>query len=715
MRMKYIKSITNSNLLKQILFAFAILSISRLVWFVANVFWLPPIGIDEYVYAHLVGIYFDIPVVVGLFIPVWIWLMFGGKLREEHPWINKTLFLLSAYTVLIFNGIDTGYSQVTAKRSGYELFDTLGDDANKLSPYIIDNLWIVAGLAAMGYLIYKWVPIRGHYPSIDFKGRPLRGLTSTLTFAATCLLGFRGGIQLRPLRAIDASNFVQPEIAPLITSTPLQIISTWQRNGLPNFEFDIQFPANSQINSVNRKNSFPLTVGEQHGIPSKNQTTNQANSAAHQWLFDNSTPLPPFPMSRTLGGGWVKPNIVVIVVESLARDYTGFGNGKPFTPFLDKIAADPQTIQFPYCFANGTKSIEMVPSIFCGMPSLMSEFYVTSAYANNKVNNAFQLAKGYKTAFFHGSNNGTMGFQSFLKQTGLQRYHGIDQYPRDLYNRDFDGNWGIFDEPYLQYFSKCLDTINNPNRPFFVSIFTLSSHHPYTIPAPYLNKLPGSPGTVQHTIAYADIALKKFFQTASTKPWFNNTVFVITGDHTSHSDKEYFYSQSGHYEVPFLIYAPHINLRTNLIGNYQKDQVKNNKTSELLWQIERQAPSALRYIDSVIKIATCKTLSQCDILPTLWSILGGPKPKLGFGRSAFNPDYKGYSTHFDKDLYYIIQYPFVLALNQQGEVVDYHSQLRNNNAAQKLPFVGPQFAWLRATLQCQMKEYSQRIKQNRWE
>ena len=151
-------------------------------------------------------------------------------------------------TVLIFNGIDTGYSQVTAKRSGYELFDILSDDANRFAPYIIDNWYIILGLAAMGYFIYRWVPIHGQYTDINFRMRPLRGLIATLTFAAICLLGFRGGFQLRPLRAIDASNFVQPEIAPLVTSTPLQIISTWKRNGLPNFEFDIQFPANSGIN-----------------------------------------------------------------------------------------------------------------------------------------------------------------------------------------------------------------------------------------------------------------------------------------------------------------------------------------------------------------------------------------------------------------------------------------------------------------------------------
>ena len=686
---KLFPSIAKSNLFRQMAMAFSLLTFSRLVWFVANVFWLPPIGIDEYVYAHLVGIYFDIPVVIGLFLPVWIWVIWGHSWRDRFPAINRILFVISSMTVLIFNGIDTGYSQVTAKRSGYELFDILGDDANRFAPYIIDNWYIILGLAAMGYFIYRWVPIHGQYPDINFRMRPLRGLIATLTFAAICLLGFRGGFQLRPLRAIDASNFVQPEIAPLVTSTPLQIISTWKRNGLPNFEFDIQFPANSAITSE------PKTSASQH------------------WLFDNSTALSPFPMSRTLGGGWVQPNIVVIVVESLARDYTGFGNGTQFTPYLDRLAADPNTLYFPYCYANGTKSIEMVPSIFCGMPSLMSEFYVTSAYASNKVNNAYKLAKGYKTAFFHGSNNGTMGFQSFLKQTGLQQYHGIDQYPSDLYQRDFDGNWGIFDEPYLQHFIRCMDTMNNGKQPVFASVFTLSSHHPYTIPEPYLNKVPGTPETVQHTIAYADIALHKFFETAAKKPWFENTVFVITGDHTSHSDKEYFYSQSGHYEVPFLIYAPgidikHINEKPNQSEEFRNQQLRIKKPQTFT------NPSRNEWAD-IINTATQKTLSQCDIIPTLWNLLGANNPRLGFGRSAFDPNYKGYSTHIDKDLYYIIQYPFVLALDQQGKVVDYHKQLRNNNKAQKLPLVGPQFEWMRATLQCQMKEYSSRIKQNRWE
>ena len=138
------------------------------------------------------------------------------------------------------------------------------------------------------------------------------------------------------------------------------------------------------------------------------------------------------------------------------------------------------------------------------------------------------------------------------------------------------------------------------------------------------------------------------------------------------------------------------------------------------WHTTTTSPWAKNQLDSTIKIAKSKTLSQCDILPTVWSLLGSSngksnvQPRLGFGHSAFDPNYKGYSTHFDKDLYYIIQYPYVLALNQRGEVVDYHQQLRNQRQGKALSQKGPQFEWMRATLQAQMHEYSRRIRENQW-
>jgi len=57
----------------------------------------------------------------------------------------------------------------------------------------------------------------------------------------------------------------------------------------------------------------------------------------------------------------------------------------------------------------------------------------------------------------------------------------------------------------------------------------------------------------------------------------------------------------------------------------------------------------------------------------------------------------------------------VLALNQRGEVVDFHKQIRNQRKAMSVPQNGPQFEWMRATVQSQMLEYSRRIRNNLWE
>ena len=74
----------------------------------------------------------------------------------------------------------------------FELFDTLGDDANRFAPYMTDNWYIILGLATMGYLIFRWVPVRGQYPDINFRTRPLLGLVATAAFGGLWLLA-QGG------------------------------------------------------------------------------------------------------------------------------------------------------------------------------------------------------------------------------------------------------------------------------------------------------------------------------------------------------------------------------------------------------------------------------------------------------------------------------------------------------------------------------------------
>lgn len=176
-----------------------------------------------------------------------------------------------------------------------------------------------------------------------------------------------------------------------------------------------------------------------------------------------------------------RPNFVIIILESFGQEVIGFYNKEMdnnLTPFLDSILSNSLVFDG---MANGRKSIEALPSIFCGIPSLIGIDYPSSRYSANHVEGIGFLLKrqGYTTAFFHGGNNGTMSFDATAAAAGFDYYYGRTEYNND---NDFDGRWGIFDMPFLQYTVKQLDTLS---KPFISAIFTLSSHHPFKLPKNY--------------------------------------------------------------------------------------------------------------------------------------------------------------------------------------------------------------------------------------
>ncbi len=618
-----VHALYKSNILRQIAFALFILFVSRLVWFFANKFWLPAVGIPEFIKAFLYGFYFDLPVIAYLFAPLFIWQLALPNFSLKNPIVTKILFLIPNILCLILNGIDTGFSKINGKRSGFELFSLAGDEGNHIAPYLTDNIPSLIALITSFVLIYKLTPTAGNATFLWKKNRIFRNLITTPAILFVWIIAARGGLQLRPIRSIDASNYVDANISPLVYSTPLNIMSTWDREG-----------------KFFKQNTMSLQQAEAIlGLlqPAEDQVKN-------------------------------KKNIVVLVVESLSRDYTGFLNQSPYTPFLDSLSK--QSINFTHCFANGSKSIDMVPAIFAGLPNLMEEPYIMSTYNTNIIENAFLKHKkvGYASGFFHGSNNGTMGFKSFLKQTGVDHYFGINEYPNK--DRDYDGNWGIWDEPYLKYVADCIDTMH---KPCFNAVFTLSSHHPYAVPQQYEKALPFHPKTIHRAIAYTDLSLKHFFEYASKKSWFNETVFVITGDHTSHGLLEYFYCPSGRYEIPFLIYSPGI------------------------------VPQKIK-----------KSVSQCDIMPTLAAAMGNEIHYAGLGKNAYDKNYEGYSMHYDKGLYYMIQYPYSMGMNENGEVQVFQKQIRNYPKPTKLAHNGKVYNKMNETLTAYLTVFTERLKSNKW-
>jgi phosphoglycerol transferase MdoB-like AlkP superfamily enzyme len=157
--------------------------------------------------------------------------------------------------------------------------------------------------------------------------------------------------------------------------------------------------------------------------------------------------------------------------------------------------------------------------------------------------------EGYVTSFFHGADELSMGFKPYLQSQGIDHYFAKQDYPNSA---DFDGTWGIYDEPFLAY---CSTKLSTQKQPWFSGIFTLSSHHPYQIPEAY-TYLPEGTNEIHQSIRYTDLALRNFFKSIQSKSWFDNTVFIITADHSSINETPAYRSYRGKYAVPLLIYAP---------------------------------------------------------------------------------------------------------------------------------------------------------------
>jgi uncharacterized sulfatase len=622
----FIQKIFTFTILRQAVFALLIMTLSRVFWGIFNHEIFADAEKSEIVTAVLWGIFFDLPLLAYFFLPLWIWMIFLPSQAAERPYISRVLMLLGTSPILILNGIDTAYSRISGRRSGVELFDILSDPGNSTAGYITDYWPTALLLSFVLFLIYKYTPQGGLPVYDDISSQWRRALRVFLAFVSVWIFSARGGFHLKPLCTLHAGLYVRPELTSLTVSTPLNIISMPGGEEVPEIRF------------------MDLKVAEEIVKP----------------VYYNK--------NFTKDGR--KQNIILIIVESLGRDYTGFLNGKAYTPFLDTFSR--HCINFRYCYANGTRSIEMVPSIFCGMPGMIETHYLNSGYAGNNIENAFSVFNkaGYSTAFFHGAANGTMFFQGFLQQTGKVKYFGRNEYPLKDYERDYDGNWGIFDEPYLYYFLKCCDTMK---KPFFNAVFTLSSHHPYKVPAHLDNKFPKGKLPIHKSIRYTDYALQSFFEKARRYPWFNNTLFVITGDHTSYGEEDYFYSPSGHFEIPLLIY-----------GNQIKPTVMD------------------------------KTVSQCDIVPAVMHLSGVKAQFYGFGKNPFDSTYKGYSFHKEKNLYYIIKYPYALGIDADGTVKDFHLQYRNRKKPVILKREGALYDSLMLTLKAHVQLFTHNVRKNKW-
>lgn len=439
------------------------------------------------------------------------------KYRKGYQKILKISFFLVNLIFLATNFIDAEYYKFISRRSTFALITVSGMEADilRLIPVFAKDYWYMLLLFAVTAILF-WKGLSGLKAGISEEKETDSILEKSapyllfLVSAGLIILTGRGGFQRNPLKIVDAIHYTDNSVnTPLVLNTPFSILKTMSKN---NNLKEVSYFSEKELN----KQFAPV-------IHLKNE------------------------------GEFVKKNIVLLILESFGEENLFLeSEGRKLTPFLDSLSQN--SLYFTNAYANGRKSIDAVPSTILSIPCLMEVSYISSPYSFNKVDgfNNILKEKGYHTAFFHGSFNGSQNFQQFSTLASFDEYFGKDEYDRP---GGEDGVWGIFDEEFLQFANRRISTFKEP---FFVSVFTISSHVPYTIPEKYKGKFPKGNRMIHESVAYADYALREFFRSARKEEWYKNSIFLITPDHTSGDDKTdaYYTSATGNYKIPLMIIDP---------------------------------------------------------------------------------------------------------------------------------------------------------------
>ena len=537
-------------------------SVCRMLFYLFNTALFPGMNMELFLILMAGGLRFDLSAVLYINLLFILLQLIPFKFRHSLIFQKRLdiLFYATNAVGLALNCIDFIYYRFTQRRTTVIVFDEFENEENYsqlakhffLDYYYIMFIWILM-IVAMIVLSRR---IKVSAPK--WVGLKYYGINTILLiiFLPLTVIGLRSGLPPKqdfPLVPSDAGQYVsRPNDVAIVQNTPFCMLRT---SGKPVFKKQDYFT----------EEELKLIYSPVHHSDSVKELK--------------------------------KMNVVIFIIESLGKETLGFynreldnGTYQGYTPFLDFLAE--HSLVFMNSFANGRISIDASPSVLAAIPSLQESFTQTF-YANNAINSlpSCLAKKGYETVFAHGAPNGSMGLNAFAIMAGINRYIGKDEYGN---NDDYDKVWGIWDHKFLPFIARECTKLQ---QPFQTTLFSVSSHHPYKVPEELASEFEEGTLPIHRSIRYADYSLRKFFESASQQPWFGNTVFVITGDHTCTPYHKEYKTTLGAFGVPLIFYTP-----------------------------GRQLKSAKDY----------RVAQQIDIMPTILSFLGYDEPYFAFGKNLLD-------------------------------------------------------------------------------
>ena len=585
-----------------LLLVMVLYTISRLFFFWVNVDLYPNVSVSHLLEMLAGGLRFDLTALLYLnsLYLLFVLLPLPSTIRNHHNYIStaKWAFWVPNILGFIVNCMDIVYVRFTDRRTTCTVFTEFQNDGNLVS-IIWQSMWqywyvTLFGIALLTLLILctrkQWHVATPRKTWVYYTAEIVLML-ATIYFI---VIGIRGGFgkYTRPITISNAMQYTNtPQETAILLNTPFSLMKSLE-------------------------NTMYI-----HPHYFNDEEIEELFSPIHTDEIEEN-------------GRLGQVNVVVLILESFSKEYIGFYNQhidgyNGFTPFLDSLLA--QSVTYTHSFASGRKSIDAMPSVLSSIPMLI-EPYIVTPYSTNAVSSLAACLKeeGYATAFFHGAPNGSMGFQAYARSAGFEQYLGMDEYDGI---EAFDGIWAIWDEEFLQYYAR---SMNQMKQPFMTAIFTASSHHPFRVPKQYEGVFPRGTQPIHQCVGYTDYSLREFFAYAKQQDWYENTLFVLTADHTNQVSLPEYATAKGIFEVPIAFYSPRWNQ-----GNLQ--------------------------IQGAV--------SQTDIMPSVLAYLGYSKPFFAFGEDILTQEKKHpYAVCYNHPVYQLLSDSLLLQFDGKEVCAVYNHQ-----------------------------------------
>ena len=585
-----------------LLLVMVLYTISRLFFFWVNVDLYPNVSVSHLLEMLAGGLRFDLTALLYLnsLYLLFVLLPLPSTIRNHHNYIStaKWAFWVPNILGFIVNCMDIVYVRFTDRRTTCTVFTEFQNDGNLVS-IIWQSMWqywyvTLFGIALLTLLILctrkQWHVATPRKTWVYYTAEIVLML-ATIYFI---VIGIRGGFgkYTRPITISNAMQYTNtPQETAILLNTPFSLMKSLE-------------------------NTMYI-----HPHYFNDEEIEELFSPIHTDEIEEN-------------GRLGQVNVVVLILESFSKEYIGFYNQhidgyNGFTPFLDSLLA--QSVTYTHSFASGRKSIDAMPSVLSSIPMLI-EPYIVTPYSTNAVSSLAACLKeeGYATAFFHGAPNGSMGFQAYARSAGFEQYLGMDEYDGI---EAFDGTWAIWDEEFLQYYAR---SMNQMKQPFMTAIFTASSHHPFRVPKQYEGVFPRGTQPIHQCVGYTDYSLREFFAYAKQQDWYENTLFVLTADHTNQVSLPEYATAKGIFEVPIAFYSPRWNQ-----GNLQ--------------------------IQGAV--------SQTDIMPSVLAYLGYNKPFFAFGEDILTQEKKHpYAVCYNHPVYQLLSDSLLLQFDGKEVCAVYNHQ-----------------------------------------